>query len=47
MTEQIFGYPPKTWQIQVTEKVLEGHDIIAIAGTGAVEETGGDIPWQC
>ena len=35
MTEQIFGYPLRAWQIQVTEKVLEGHDAIAIAGTGA------------
>ena len=37
MTEQFFGHPPRTWQIQVPEKVLqvEGHDNIAIAGTGA------------
>ena len=34
-TKQIFGYLPRSWQTKVTEKVLEGHDVIAIAGTGA------------
>ncbi|KAF8869867.1 hypothetical protein CPB84DRAFT_1640591, partial [Gymnopilus junonius] len=31
----IFGYAPRSWQMKVTEKVLEGRDVIAIAGTGA------------
>ena len=35
VTQQIFGYLPRFWQTKVTEKVLEGHDVIAIAGTGA------------
>ena len=35
VTKQIFGYLPRSWQTKVTEKVLEGHDVIAIAGTGA------------
>lgn len=35
VTRQIFGYLPRTWQTKVTEKVLEGHDVILIAGTGA------------
>jgi len=34
-TEQIFGYSPRSWQTKVAEKVLEGHDVIAVAGTGA------------
>ena len=34
-TKQIFGYLPRSWQAKVTEKVLEGNDVIAIAGTGA------------
>jgi ATP-dependent helicase YprA (DUF1998 family) len=35
VTKQIFGYLPRSWQTKVTEKVLEGHDVITIAGTGA------------
>ena len=35
VTKQIFGYIPRSWQTKVTEKVLEGHDVIAVAGTGA------------
>ena len=35
VTEQIFGYSPRGWQTKVAEKVLEGHDSIVIAGTGA------------
>ncbi|KAF8871850.1 hypothetical protein CPB84DRAFT_1629979, partial [Gymnopilus junonius] len=31
----IFRYAPRSWQTKVTEKVLEGRDVIAIAGTGA------------
>ena len=34
-TEHIFGYLPRSWQAKVTEKVLKGNDVIAIAGTGA------------
>jgi ATP-dependent helicase YprA (DUF1998 family) len=37
VTKQIFGYLPRSWQTKVTEKVLEGHDVITIAGTGAGE----------
>ena len=35
ITKQIFGYSPREWQTKVVEKVLEGHDAIVIAGTGA------------
>jgi superfamily II DNA helicase RecQ len=35
VTKQIFGYLPRSWQTKVTEKVLEGHDVIVITGTGA------------
>ena len=27
-TKQIFGYLPRSWQTKVTEKVLEGHDVM-------------------
>ena len=33
--QQIFGYEPRSWQLQLAEKVLEGHDAIGLAGTGA------------
>ena len=33
--QQIFGYEPRTWQLTLAEKVLEGHDAIGLAGTGA------------
>ena len=33
--QQIFGYEPRSWQLSLTEKVLEGHDAIGLAGTGA------------
>ena len=35
MTQQIFGCKPRDWQIKLTEKVLEGHDVIGLAGTGS------------
>ena len=35
VTSQIFGYEPRDWQVKITEKVLEGHDAIGLAGTGA------------
>jgi len=34
-TEKIFGYTPRDWQVKVTLKILEGHDVIVLAGTGA------------
>jgi len=34
-TSQIFGYKPRSWQVKLTEKVLEGNDAIGIAGTGS------------
>jgi superfamily II DNA helicase RecQ len=33
--QQIFGYEPRSWQLTLAEKVLEGHDAIGLAGTGA------------
>ena len=33
--QQIFGYEPRSWQLKLAEKVLEGHDAIGLAGTGA------------
>ena len=33
--QQIFGYEPRSWQLSLAEKVLEGHDAIGLAGTGA------------
>ena len=33
--KQIFGYEPRSWQLKLAEKVLEGHDAIGLAGTGA------------
>jgi hypothetical protein len=35
VTCQIFGYKPYDWQLKLTEKVLEGHDAIGLAGTGS------------
>ena len=35
VTSQIFRYKPQDWQVKITEKVLEGHDAIGLAGTGA------------
>ncbi|PPR07244.1 hypothetical protein CVT26_012502 [Gymnopilus dilepis] len=34
VTYQIFGYKPHDWQLKLTVKVLEGHDVIGLAGTG-------------
>jgi hypothetical protein len=34
VTCQIFGYKPYNWQLKLTVKVLEGHDVIGLAGTG-------------
>ncbi|KAI0739880.1 hypothetical protein C8Q80DRAFT_1072426, partial [Daedaleopsis nitida] len=34
-TTAVFGYSPREWQLRVVLKLLEGHDVIAIAGTGA------------
>ena len=33
--QQIFGYEPRSWQLTLAEKVLEGHDAIGLAETGA------------
>lgn len=33
--KEIFGYEPRPWQLKIATKVLEGHDSIGIAGTGA------------
>jgi superfamily II DNA helicase RecQ len=33
--QQIFGYEPRSWQLSLAEKVLEGNDAIGLAGTGA------------
>lgn len=35
VTKQIFRYSLRGWQTKVVEKMLEGHDAIVIAGTGA------------
>jgi len=35
VTKQIFGYSPRSWQTKVAERILEGHDVITVAGTGA------------
>nr|VWO95074.1 ATP-dependent RNA helicase mak5 (EC [Ganoderma boninense] len=34
-TKQIFGYEPRAWQLQTMEKILEGYDVMTVAGTGA------------
>ncbi|KIM71086.1 hypothetical protein PILCRDRAFT_17396 [Piloderma croceum F 1598] len=34
-SKKIFGYTPQDWQVKVTLKILEGHDMIVLAGTGA------------
>ncbi|TFK78511.1 hypothetical protein K466DRAFT_507205, partial [Polyporus arcularius HHB13444] len=34
-TTEIFGYSPRPWQSKVAVKLLEGHDVIVVAGTGA------------
>ena len=33
--QQIFGYEPRSWQLKLAEKVLEGNDAIGLVGTGA------------
>ena len=35
VTSQIFREKPRDWQVKIMEKVLEGHDAIGLAGTGA------------
>lgn len=34
-TTEVFGYSPRGWQLRVVLRLLEGHDVIVIAGTGA------------
>src|ERR1700676_4740055 len=34
-TERLFRYTPRQWQVKVALKILEGHDVIVVAGTGA------------
>lgn len=34
-TKKIFGYEPRAWQLRAMEKILEGHDVMTVAGTGA------------
>ncbi|KAI1791171.1 P-loop containing nucleoside triphosphate hydrolase protein [Ganoderma leucocontextum] len=31
----IFGYAPRDWQLKTAIKLLEGHDVMVVAGTGA------------
>lgn len=31
----IFGYPPRDWQVDTAIQLLEGHDVIVVAATGA------------
>jgi superfamily II DNA helicase RecQ len=35
LTEKVFGYKPRDWQLKVVLKILEGNDGMVIAGTGA------------
>ncbi len=34
-TKALYGYPPREWQLQVMEQILEGHDVMTVAGTGS------------
>ncbi|KAI0742046.1 hypothetical protein C8Q80DRAFT_1061251, partial [Daedaleopsis nitida] len=34
-TKEIFGYAPRSWQLQTAMKILEGHNVMTVAGTGA------------
>ncbi|KAI0311153.1 hypothetical protein OF83DRAFT_1047400, partial [Amylostereum chailletii] len=34
-TKAVHGYEPRPWQLKVAMKILEGNNIIAVAGTGA------------
>ncbi|RDX43274.1 hypothetical protein OH76DRAFT_1361351, partial [Lentinus brumalis] len=34
-TEKIFGYAPREWQLRAMQRILEGHDVMTVAGTGA------------
>jgi len=43
VTKQIFGYIPRSWQTKVMEKVLEGHDVVAIAANLKVDNEGSEL----
>lgn len=32
---RFFGYVPRPWQLKAAKKLLEGHDIFVVAGTGS------------
>ncbi|ESK89672.1 atp-dependent dna helicase [Moniliophthora roreri MCA 2997] len=35
VVQNLFGYPPRSWQLDAAIKILKGHDVIVVAGTGA------------
>ena len=35
LVPKVFGFPPHKWQMDVIQELLEGKDIMVIAGTGS------------